>query len=388
MEESQAPPAEAPKPAPKGKGLWIGIAVVVVVVVVLLALVLGGFLGPSVPEEQVLKIGTVLTLTGTSGLEVFGPNNLRGVQLAVRGLLDALPRGRELHVHSLRHSFASHLRDLEAVADAAKLERFVLLGMCQGAAIAIAYAARHPERVSHLVLYGAYAQGKLRRPHTPQQRDEADVMVKLIEIGWGREDSAFRQVFTTQFIPDCTLEQVRAFDELQRITASPDTAATLVRMFHDIDVADDAGKVRAPTLVMHSSGDQRVPIEQGRSTAALIPGARFVLLESRNHILLDHQAAWRQFFAELDAFTAGEAMAATVEERDFLELTQREREVLELIARGLDNGQIAAGLGMSPKTVRNHINAIFAKLSVPSRAQAIVRAREAGFGRKAFAPSA
>ena len=286
------------------------------------------------------------------------------------------------------HSFASHLRDLEAVADAAKLERFVLLGMCQGAAIAIAYAARHPERVSHLVLYGAYAQGKLRRPHTPQQRDEADVMVKLIEIGWGREDSAFRQVFTTQFIPDCTLEQVRAFDELQRITASPDTAATLVRMFHDIDVADDAGKVRAPTLVMHSSGDQRVPIEQGRSTAALIPDARFVLLESRNHILLDHQAAWRRFFAELDAFTAGEAMAATVEERDFLELTQREREVLELIARGLDNGQIAAGLGMSPKTVRNHINAIFAKLSVPSRAQAIVRAREAGFGRKAFAPSA
>jgi len=286
------------------------------------------------------------------------------------------------------HSFASHLRDLEAVADAAKLERFVLLGMCQGAAIAIAYAARHPERVSHLVLYGAYAQGKLRRPHTPQQRDEADVMVKLIEIGWGREDSAFRQVFTTQFIPDCTLEQVRAFDELQRITASPDTAATLVRMFHDIDVADDAGKVRAPTLVMHSSGDQRVPIEQGRSTAALIPDARFVLLESRNHILLDHQAAWRRFFAELDAFTAGEATAVTVEERDFLELTQREREVLELIARGLDNGQIAAGLGMSPKTVRNHINAIFAKLSVPSRAQAIVRAREAGFGRKAFAPSA
>jgi pimeloyl-ACP methyl ester carboxylesterase/DNA-binding CsgD family transcriptional regulator len=286
------------------------------------------------------------------------------------------------------HSFESHLCDLEAVVDAANLERFALLGMCQGAAFAIAYAARHPERVSRLILYGAYAQGKLRRPYTAQQRDEADVMVKLIEVGWGREDSAFRQVFTTQFIPDCTLEQVHAFDELQRVTASPDTAATLLRMFHEIDVADDACKVRCPTLVMHASGDQRVPIEQGRSTAALIPGAHFVELESRNHILLDHQAAWRQFFAALDAFTQGEAAAATAAGRQYLELTQREREVLELIARGLDNGQIAAGLGMSPKTVRNHINAIFAKLDVPTRARAIVCAREAGFGRKAFAPSA
>jgi pimeloyl-ACP methyl ester carboxylesterase/DNA-binding CsgD family transcriptional regulator len=286
------------------------------------------------------------------------------------------------------HSFETHLRDLEAVVDAARLERFALLGMCQGAAIAIAYAARHPERVSHLILYGAYAQGKLRRPLMPQQRDEADLMVKLIEIGWGKEDSAFRQVFTTQFIPDCTLEQVREFDELQRVTTSAETAAVLLRMFHDIDVSADAGNVRCPALVMHSNGDRRVPFEEGRSTAALIPGAHFVLLESRNHILLDHQVAWRQFFAELDAFTRGEAMAATVEERHFLELTQRERDVLELIARGLDNGQIAAGLGMSPKTVRNHINAIFAKLSVPSRAQAIVRAREAGFGRKASVPPA
>jgi pimeloyl-ACP methyl ester carboxylesterase/DNA-binding CsgD family transcriptional regulator len=286
------------------------------------------------------------------------------------------------------HSFESHLRDLEAVVDAAKLERFALLGMCQGAAFAIAYAARHPERVSQLILYGAYSQGMLRRPLTPQQRDEADVLVKLIEIGWGKEDSAFRQVFTTQFIPDCTREQVREFNELQRITTSPDTAATLVRMFYNIDVSDDAGNVRCPTLVLHSTGDKRVPFEEGRSTAALIPGARFVLLESCNHILLDHQTAWRQFFVELDEFTQHEAVEATAQGRHFLELTQREREVLELIARGLDNGQIASGLRMSPKTVRNHINAIFAKLSVPNRAQAIVRSREAGFGRKLSVPSA
>jgi pimeloyl-ACP methyl ester carboxylesterase/DNA-binding CsgD family transcriptional regulator len=278
------------------------------------------------------------------------------------------------------HSFEAHLSDFEAVVDAAKLERFAVLGMCQGAAFAIAYAARHPERVSHAILYGAYARGVRRRDVSGPQREEAEVMVKLIELGWGKEDSAFRQVFTTQFIPDCSLEQAREFNELQRITTSPETAATLVRMFQSIDVTDEARRVRAPTLVMHSTGDLRVPQEEGRRTATLIPGARFVLLESRNHILLEHQAAWRQFFAELDEFIGRSPNAAGATKSGFLELTQREREVLNLIASGADNSGIAASLHLSAKTVRNHINAIFAKLSVPNRAQAIVRAREAGFG--------
>ncbi len=285
------------------------------------------------------------------------------------------------------HSFEAHLADLDAVVNAAGLERFALLGMCQGAAFAIAYAARHPERVSHLILYGAYSRGALKRSPTPQEREEADVMVKLIRIGWGKEDSAFRQVFTTQFIPDCSLSQVREFNELQRRTASPETAAELVRMFQGIDVSDDARKVLAPTLVLHSTGDKRVPFAEGRSTAALIPGARFVPLESQNHILLDHQTAWRQFFAEMNAFLGREGEAARGEARHFLELTAREREVLELIARGMDNAGIAAHLAMSPKTVRNHINSIFSKLSVPNRSQAIVRAREAGFGQNLPASS-
>jgi pimeloyl-ACP methyl ester carboxylesterase/DNA-binding CsgD family transcriptional regulator len=278
------------------------------------------------------------------------------------------------------HSFEAHLSDFEAVVDAAKLEKFAVLGMCQGAAFAIAYAARHPERVSHLVLYGAYARGLGRRNPSSRQREEAELMVKLIELGWGKEDSAFRQVFTTQFIPDCTLEHAREFNELQRRTTSPETAATLLRMFHEIDVSNDARSVRAPTLVMHSSGDLRVPQEEGRRTATLIAGARFVLLESRNHILLEHQDAWRQFFLELDRFVRCDEPAAATRQGDFLELTPREREVLNLIASGVDNSDIAASLHLSTKTVRNHINAIFAKLSVPNRAQAIVRAREAGFG--------
>lgn len=278
-------------------------------------------------------------------------------------------------------SFDAQMRDFDAVVDAAGLKRFALLGMCQGSAFAIAYAARHPERVSHLVLYGAYARGMLRRQLTHEQREEAQVMVKLIELGWGKEDSAFRQVFATQFIPDCTLEHLREFDRLQRITTSPANAARLVSMFYQIDVSALAAKVRCPTLVMHSRGDLRVPFEEGRSTAALIPGARFVTLESRNHILLEHQPAWKEFFRELERFVGVNAAGPAARDAHFLELTEREREVLELIARGLDNPQIAAELRMSPKTVRNHINAIFSKLGVPSRAQAIVRAREAGFGR-------
>jgi len=278
--------------------------------------------------------------------------------------------------------FEPNIRDLEAVVDAAGLKRFALLGMCQGSAFAIAYAARHPERVSHLVLYGSYARGMLKRRLTRRQREEAQVMVKLIELGWGKEDSAFRQFFATQFIPDCSLEHLREFDRLQRITTSPANAARLVSMFYQIDVSALAAKVRCPTLVMHSRGDLRVPFEEGRSTAALIPGARFLPLESRNHILLEHQPAWKQFFVELERFL-GVAAADGAASRDghFSELTEREREVLELIARGLDNSQIAAELRMSPKTVRNHINAIFSKLGAPSRAQAIVRARDAGFGR-------
>jgi pimeloyl-ACP methyl ester carboxylesterase/DNA-binding CsgD family transcriptional regulator len=279
------------------------------------------------------------------------------------------------------HSFEAHVSDFEAVVDAAKLERFAVLGMCQGAALAISYAAHHPERVSHVVLYGAYARGVCRRELTVRQREEAELMVKLIELGWGKEDSAFRQVFTTQFIPDCTLDQVREFNELQRITASPETAATLVRMFQNIDVSEVARDVRAPTLVMHSTGDLRVPLEEGRQTATLIPGARFVVLESRNHILLGHQPAWRRFFAEIDEFIGRGPDVATAK-GEFLELTQREREVLNLIASGMDNNGLAASLNLSAKTVRNHINAIFSKLGVPNRAQAIVRAREAGFGVK------
>jgi pimeloyl-ACP methyl ester carboxylesterase/DNA-binding CsgD family transcriptional regulator len=271
-------------------------------------------------------------------------------------------------------SVEAWVRDLEAVADAAGIERFPLLGLSQGAAIAIAYAARHPDRVSHLILHGAFARGRLRRDPSPQEREDAETMVKLAELGWGKDDPAYRQFFTTQFIPDSTPEQQRWWNELERATISPVNAGRFMRAFNDIDVTEPARRVACPTLVTHSKSDARIPFEEGRRVAGLIPGARFVPVESRNHVLLEHEPAWERWLAAVRDFLPGGV--------PFPGLTPREAELVELIAQGLDNAQIAARLELSDKTVRNHITSIFAKLEVDSRARAIVLAREAGFGRR------
>ena len=276
-------------------------------------------------------------------------------------------------------SFESFVRDLETVVDAVAPERFPLLGISQGAPIAIAYAVRHPERVSHLILHGGYARGRLQRNVTPQQRKEAELMVELAELGWGKEDPAFRQFFTTQFIPDGTSEQYRWFNELQRISTSPQNAVRFFRAFRDIDVTMLAPEVSCPTLVLHSTHDVRVPFEEGRLLASLIPGARFAPIESRNHLLLENEPGWRRWLEEVRAFLPAGSEGGSV----FAALTARERDLVELIAQGRDNAQIAAHLALSDKTVRNHITSIFAKLEVENRSQAIVLARDAGFGKNA-----
>jgi DNA-binding CsgD family transcriptional regulator len=206
------------------------------------------------------------------------------------------------------------------------------------------------------------------------------MMLKLVELGWGRENPAFRQVYTTMFIPESTPEQFRWFTDLQRMSTSPENALGLIRGFDAMDVTDLLPKVSCPTLVLHARNDARVPFGEGRMVASSIAGAEFVPLESRNHILLEHQPAWKQFLAEIARFVHGQGRTEASERMVFTALTQREREVLELIARGLDNAAIASQLSVSPKTVRNHINGIFEKLNIPNRAQAIVLAREAGMG--------
>ena len=183
-------------------------------------------------------------------------------------------------------SFEAWVSDLEAVVDMLGLRQFPLLGMSQGGAIAIAYAARHPDKVSRLVLVGAYSRGALRREITSQQREEAQVLVNLIRLGWGRDNPAFRQVFTTQFMPGGEPEQQQWFNELARVSTSPENAARILETFHQIDVADLAGRLKVPTLVMHSQDDARTPFEEGRRLAATIPSAKFVPLASSNHAYL------------------------------------------------------------------------------------------------------
>jgi predicted ATPase/DNA-binding SARP family transcriptional activator/pimeloyl-ACP methyl ester carboxylesterase len=199
-------------------------------------------------------------------------------------------------------SFEAWVRDLETVVEATGLERFPLLGLSQGVAIAIAYAVRHPEKVSHLILYGGYARGRLNRDLTPQQLEEAQTFIQLIKLGWGQENPAFRQVFTTLFMPDATLEQQRWFNDLQRMSASPGNAMRIVTGFNTIDIRSLVAQVKAPTLVLHAKGDARIPFSEGELLTSLIPGARLVPLESNNHILLEHEPAWRQFLDEVHQF--------------------------------------------------------------------------------------
>ncbi len=278
-------------------------------------------------------------------------------------------------------SLAAWVQDLETVVDALGFQRFPLLGLCRGAAIAVAYAAKHPERVSRLILYGGYARGRFKRGG-PEQAEKARMLLKLVELGWGQDNPAFRQVYTTLFIPDGTAEQVQWFNDLQRISTAPQIAAQMQAAAYELDVSDLARRVRVPTLVLHAQGDALIPFAEGRSLATLIPGAQFVPLDSRNHILLEHEPAWQQFLSEIRRFLASSApkTSALSQEQHLAELSSRERAVLDLIAQGLDNGQIAERLVISPKTVRNHITSIFSKLQVSNRAQAIVLARDAGLG--------
>jgi pimeloyl-ACP methyl ester carboxylesterase/DNA-binding CsgD family transcriptional regulator len=275
-------------------------------------------------------------------------------------------------------SIEAWVRDLEAVVDAAGMARFPLLGLSQGGAIAIAYAARHPERVSHLILHGAFHRGRLRRDPSPQEREDTEAQIKLAEIGWGRDDPAYRQFFTTQFIPDSTLEQQRWWNELQRATISPANAARFMRTASEMDVTERARLVSCPTLVTHSKSEMRIPFEEGRRLAGVIPGAHFVPIESRNHVLLEHEPGWAQWLDAVRGFLPEATRGGAL----FSGLTPREAELVELIAQGLDNTQIAARLALSDKTVRNHITSIFAKLGVENRSRAIVLAREAGFGKR------
>jgi class 3 adenylate cyclase/pimeloyl-ACP methyl ester carboxylesterase len=202
-------------------------------------------------------------------------------------------------------SFDASVRDLETVVESAGITRFALLGISQGCPVSIAYAVRHPERVSHLILYGGFALGWNRRARSAAEKEEDAAMLTLMRVGWGKENPAFRQLFTSQFMPGGSKEQADWFNELQRITVSGEMAARIRTVTGETDVTALLSHVSVPTLVLHARDDARVPFEAGRRMAAGIPGARFVALQGRNHLFLETEPAFGQFIEHTRAFLAG-----------------------------------------------------------------------------------
>lgn len=273
-------------------------------------------------------------------------------------------------------SATNWITDLEDVIEAAQPKApFILLGISQGACPAIEYATRHPEQVSHLVLYGGYTKGWSLRGNANSVR-EGNALVDFMELGWGRSDPLYRRLFTKRFLPSGSEEQLSWFDELCAKTTSPVMAARLLRSRGQANVQALLKDVRVPTLVAHADKDLVAPFTGGQEMAAGIPGAQFVQVDSCNHILLENEPSWKRFTDAVLDFTGVKSQA---EEAIFSGLSDREREILEQICAGLTNVEVGKTLFISEKTVRNHLTRIFEKLGVGTRAQAIVFARDHGF---------
>jgi pimeloyl-ACP methyl ester carboxylesterase len=268
--------------------------------------------------------------------------------------------------------------DLEAVIEASDPgEQFALLGISQGAAAAITYAVRHPERISRLILCGGYSKGWAQRPESEGYR-RYRAIVDLVQLGWGKDNPAFRQLFTAQFVPGASPEQFTWFNELCRRTTTPEIATRLLTARGDLNVRNLLAQVRVPTLVLHARHDEIVPFEAGKQLAAEIPNAEFVPLDSRNHILLAEEPAWAHFKDAVLEFT-GRPRGAGAEDPLLATLSVRERQILAAVVSGQSNSEIGAALFVSEKTVRNSLTRIFEKLGVRTRTQAAVLARDRGF---------
>jgi DNA-binding winged helix-turn-helix (wHTH) protein/pimeloyl-ACP methyl ester carboxylesterase len=206
-------------------------------------------------------------------------------------------------------SFEAWVNDLETVVDAAGLDRFPLLGISQGGPVAVTYAVRHPERVSHLILLGAFARGRSRRVTTREERQLEEARFEIVRLGWGRPDPTYRQIFVARFLPEGTQEEWREFDELQRRSTSPENAWRFVREFANIDITDIAPHVSVPTLVACARNEPDNVFEQSRELASLIPGSALLPLDSCNHLLPERDPAWPRFLAALEAFLAEDTAA-------------------------------------------------------------------------------
>jgi pimeloyl-ACP methyl ester carboxylesterase/DNA-binding CsgD family transcriptional regulator len=269
------------------------------------------------------------------------------------------------------HTLDAWVEELEAVISATGERKVALLGVSGGTPVTIAFAARYPERVSHLVLLGGSMVGALHRSELPEDLAYLEAQWRLIETGWGRDDPAVREFFSSRFLPESTPEVRAGMNEQQRRSCDGARASAILRGRAALDVRALAPRVVAPTLVLPCERDRATPVALGRDIAAAIPGARFEALNSGNHVPLGHEPAFVRFCDAVTEFVAD----ATGRDR----FTPRERELAGLVARGLDNAQIAATLGVADKTVRNALSALYAKLGVDSRARAVARSRDMGF---------
>lgn len=271
------------------------------------------------------------------------------------------------------------VRDLHALVTNLRLRDVSLIGVCQGGSVAIEFTARFPGLVKNLVLYGTYARGRDKRSDIPLEPEKAKVMLEMMRIGWGSDDHAFATAFAKQFQPEGAADHLRSWCELQRRAATPEAAVAMTRLMFDIDIRNALPLVGCPTLVAHANRDAVVPLEEGRLLARSIPRARFLELDTPNHFMRADEPAWSEFVEALYAFLPAPADRSG----KWGDLTARERELLDLLARGLDNREISERLGISSKTVRNHVSRVMSVLGMRNRPQLIVAAREAGFGKDA-----
>jgi len=279
-------------------------------------------------------------------------------------------------------SFGSCVADLGAVVEALGLQRFALLGISQGGPVAMAYAASNPHRVSHLVLHGTFARWPRPRD-TKEGRERFEAVVTLIRQGWGLNNASFRQFFTSFFIPDATAEQMRWFNDMERVSASPENAVRIYSQMAGIDARAILPGIKVPTLVLHSRGDQAVPFGSGRELASFIPGARFVPIESENHLPLEEEPAREVFLREISDFLQEEEGTVVPPVQPVTgtppnSLTRREIEVLRLIAAGRSNRQIGQELVISTNTVDRHVSNILDKTGAANRAEAATYAVRQG----------
>lgn len=260
-------------------------------------------------------------------------------------------------------SLEARVADLEAVVDAAGFPRCAMVGMSQGGPVAIAYAVRHPQRLSRLILYGTYGA----MPHDADSDELERTFQQLIKVGWARPDSTFRRVFTDLMIPGASEEQAGWLDALQARATSTANAMCSRAARADVDVSRLLPDVAVPTLVVHARGDRMNELAAGRELASSIPQARLVTLDSDNHITLADEPAWPVFLEELAAFLAADGITAPSTPGALRSLTGRELDVLRLVGQGRDNSEVARELALSVRTVERHLTSVYTKLGLTGR---------------------